>query len=125
MNIAKKTIFYIIIVGIILVVLIPLSYLITTSFSSTLETLDYPKPLIPKISHELKVSWNEDENYYEIKRKSPKGVYEDLYNGSNFDRISKYLEDYLNIKKSPSQLENDFVKAKSQEEPIKLKYYKN
>ena len=125
MNNVKKTLFYILLVGIVSLVLIPLSYLVTISFSSTIETLDYPKPIIPNLYHELRVSYNVDENYYEIERKDAKGNYSPLYNGSNFDRISKYLEDYLNVRKTAEQLENDFITTKDNGTTIHLKYYKN
>lgn len=125
MNIVKKTIFYIIIFGIMFIVLIPVSYLTTISFSSTIETLDYPKPMVPKLTHQLRISWNEEENYYEIKRKNRQDSYQNLYNGSDFSKISKYLEDYLNIKKTPQKLESDFLKAKETGQTIHLKYYKN
>ena len=121
----KKTIFYGLLFTIMMTVIVPVFYLTTISFSSTIETYDYPKRLLPSLSHDLRVSFDEIEGYYIIQRKNTKNEYEDLYISSRFDRIQTYFEDYLNIVKTEEQLEDDFTEAKLTGDVIELRYYKN
>jgi multiple sugar transport system permease protein len=125
MSIVKKTLFYLFIFTIMMTVLIPVSYLTTISFSSTIETYDYPKQMLPSLSHELRVTWDEETSFYTIQRKSNTNTYEDLYISARFDRISTYLESYLNVIKTEDELEEDFVVAKDTGESIDLRYYKS
>ncbi len=125
MHLVKKTLFYGLLFTLVMTVIIPVLYLTTISFSSTIETYDYPKSVLPSLSHDLRVSWDTDGSYYVIERENARGDYEDLYISSRFDRIQKYLEDYLNISKTEEQLEEDFLLAKSSGEAIELRYYKN
>lgn len=124
MSHVKKTLFYVLLASIAMTVIIPVLYLTTISFSSTIETYDYPKQMIPSLKHDLRVSWDDENNWYLIERKNASNTYENLYISSRFDRISKYLEDYLNVVKSEEQLEEDFLVAKTTGEPIHLAYYK-
>lgn len=121
----KKTIFYGLLFTIMMTVIVPVFYLTTISFSSTIETYDYPKRILPSLSHDLRVSFDETEGYYIIQRKNTKNEYEDLYISSRFDRIQTYFEDYLNIVKTEEQLEDDFTEAKLTGDVIELRYYKN
>jgi ABC-type glycerol-3-phosphate transport system permease component len=121
----KKTIFYILLTGIMLLVLIPLSYLTTIAFSNSVEINDFPKTLFPTLKETLIVDWDEDNNYYIISRVDNSGEFEDLYLSSRYDRISNYLETYLNIYKTEEEIENDFIVAQTDNEVIEIDYYKN
>jgi len=121
----KKTIFYILLTGIMLLVLIPLSYLTTIAFSNSVEINDFPKTLFPTFKETLIVDWDEDNNYYIISRVDNSGEFEDLYMSSRYDRISNYLETYLNIYKTEAELESDFLIAQTNNEVIEVDYYKN
>lgn len=125
MSYIKKTLFYLFLFTIAMTVIVPVLYLTTISFSSTIETYDYPKKMIPSLSHELRVSWDDEGSYYIVERKNTKNEYEDLYISSQFDRIQKYLESYLNVIKTEDELEEDFIVARNTGDAVNLRYYKN
>lgn len=125
MSIVKKTFFYMIIFTILMTVVTPISYLSTISFSSTIETFDYPKQMLPSLSHELRVSWDDETSLYTLERKNNVNNYEALYIGGRFDRISSYIENYLNVIKTEIELEEDFTMARTTGSPVELRYYKS
>lgn len=125
MSIVKKTFFYMIIFTIMMTVVTPISYLSTISFSSTIETFDYPKQVLPSLSHELRVSWDDETSLYTLERKNNVNNYEALYIGGRFDRISSYIENYLNVIKTEIELEEDFTMARTTGSPVELRYYKS
>jgi multiple sugar transport system permease protein len=108
-----------------MMVLIPLSYLVSISFSSAAEINDYPKQMFPSFSHELAVTWDEENSYYILERKNNAGKYEELYMSSKFDRIQAYLETQLNVYVEEEDLEKDFVQAKELGQKIELTYRKS
>lgn len=121
----KRLIFYCIITLIASTVIIPMLYLCSLGFSSSIEVSDYPKQLIPSFKHELKVEWDTDNYYYIISRKDNEGVFEELYYGSKISKIKTYLEMHLNVDKSEDELESDFIVAKNTGKVIDLTYNKN
>lgn len=125
MSVVKKTLFYILITGIMLIVLIPLSYLSTIAFSNSIEINDFPKTMIPTFKEDLVIDWDEDNNYYIISRVENNGEIEELYYSSQYDRISKYFETYLNVKVDEETLEEDFLPAKDQGEILEISYRKS
>lgn len=125
MSIVKKTLFYMVIFTIVMTVITPISYLTTLSFSSTIETFDYPKQMLPSLYHELRVSWDEETSFYTLERKNNVNNYEDLYISGRFDRISNYIASYLNVIKTEAELEEDFVVARTTGNPVELQYYKS
>jgi len=124
-NAGKKVVFYSIITFIVFTVIIPMLYLTTLSFSSSIEVSDYPKQMIPSFSHDLRVEWDEENLYYKLARLDNSGEYEELYFGSKFNRIEKYISTYLNVSKSVDEIENDFSVSKETGETVYLKYNKN
>lgn len=125
MSVVKKTLFYILITGIMLIVLIPLSYLSTIAFSNSIEINDFPKTMLPTFKEDLIIDWDEDNNYYIISRVENNGEIEELYYSSQYDRISKYFETYLNVKVDEETLEEDFLPAKDQGEILEISYRKS
>lgn len=125
MSVVKKTLFYILITGIMLIVLIPLSYLSTIAFCNSIEINDFPKTMLPTFKEDLVIDWDEDNNYYIISRVENNGEIEELYYSSQYDRISKYFETYLNVKVDEETLEEDFLPAKDQGEILEISYRKS
>ena len=124
-NTWKKTGFYLIIVFLSFTVIIPMMYLTTTSFSSSIEIADYPKQLIPSLSHDLKIEWDEEESYYILYRQANDGEYDGLYFGTSYEKFQDYLTTYLNVSKTEEELEDDFSVARDTGEPVYLKYNKD
>lgn len=121
----KKTLFYILITGVMLLVLIPMSYLITIAFSNSVEINDFPKTLFPTFKETLAVDWDEENSYYVISRVDNSGELENLYFSSKYDRISNYLSTYLNIHKTEEQIKTDFEVTKTDDQVIEVTYYKS
>src|SRR5690554_6788386 len=96
-NIIKPTLLYILISGIVLLVIIPLLYLTTVSFSNSLEINSFPKKIVPSFSETILVKYDDESELYLIQRRTPRGDVEDIYLFSDFEKASKYLKDYLNI----------------------------
>ena len=124
-NIMNKTFVYLISTFIVSIIIVPLMYLSTISLSSQNESLRYPKEFLPTFRNELIVDWDEENLYYYIQIRRPSGVIDDLYYGARFDRISNYLEIYLNIEVTPEQLEIDFTPARDNNVVLNLTYNKN
>ncbi|AUD64604.1 hypothetical protein BK011_02500 [Tenericutes bacterium MZ-XQ] len=124
-SIVKSTLFYMFIVGIMLVVLIPLSYLVTISFSNSVELSEFPKSMLPSFREELIVDWDEEEEYYLVSRENASGTIVDLYASSNFERISDYFRDYLNLRVDPEELEADFIETRNDGTVIEVVYRKS
>jgi len=123
-NIVKKSILYILISTISLIIIIPFLYLTTVSFSNTLEVNSYPKRLIPRFRETLVVEYNLDEEYYSISRKNASGSIETIYIVYDFEQTSKYLKDSLNLNVGKDKLKEDFLVAKETNEVIEVKYKK-
>lgn len=124
-NILKKTILYLVIVFITLSVLIPLSYLVTISFSSQIEVNDYPKKMLPSLYHNMAVKWDIENQNYIVMRKNNEGIYKELYISAKYDRIRDYLKSQLNIDLKAERIEEDFRVAKDTGEIAEYKYYKS
>jgi len=124
-GIIKSTLFYVFIISIMLVVLVPLSYLVTISFSNSIELSDFPKSMIPSFREELIVEWDEEEEYYLIRRENASGTVVDLYASSNYERISRYFREYLNVYIDEDDVESDFLIARTSGESIEVTYAKN
>ncbi len=124
-SVGKRITFYLIISTILFSVIVPMMYLTTIAFSSAVEISDYPKQLLPDLSHKLKIDWDEDSNYYVISRLNNSYEYEELYYSSRFDRHQNYLTTYLNISKTEEELEDDFIVARETGESVYLKYNKD
>lgn len=124
-NIRKSVLFYLLIIFIGISVILPMMYLINTSMSSAIEANDFPKQILPVLSHNLKVDWDEEKNYYVLSRKSFDGEYKELYYSSKYDRIDNYLKTYLNVSKTENKIEEDFIEAKNTGVSVYLNYNKN
>jgi multiple sugar transport system permease protein len=121
----RKILFYFVIVFLSFTVVIPMSYLSTIAFSSSVELSDYPKPILPSFTHDISVEWDDENEYYILSRENQEGEYVELYYSSRFDRLSDYLSKYLNVSKTEEELEEEFSVAKTLDSPLYLTYHKD
>lgn len=121
----RRIIFYLLIVLISSIVIIPMTYLVNISLSSQLEVNDFPKPLFPRLGHDIKVEWDEEQSYYIISRKSFSGEYRELNYLTDFGEVSVYFRTYLNVVRTSEQYETDFTVAKDTGSPVYLHYNKS
>ncbi len=120
----RKVLFYLLIVLISSIVIIPMTYLVNISFSSQLEVNDFPKPLLPHLGHDIKVEWDEGHSWYVVSRKSFSGEYKELNYLSDFDRVETYFRTYLNVVRTSEQYEADFLVARETGVPVFVHYNK-
>jgi multiple sugar transport system permease protein len=121
---AKKTLFYMFIVFLAFVFLVPLIYLTTTSLTSRIELSDFPRPMIPKLSHDIRIDWDEDNNRYDFYRENNAGEYVYLTFG-DAEGLTDYMTDKMNVKWSEERFEEKFEITKTTGEPVDAKVYKS
>ncbi|MCK5731874.1 MAG: carbohydrate ABC transporter permease [Tenericutes bacterium] len=124
-NVRKSSLFYFAVILIASAVIIPMMYLVNTSISSAIEVNDFPKQILPVLSHDMRIEWDDENSYYIISRKSFTGEYKELTYSSKFDRIETYLITYLNISKTEEEIEEDFIVARNTGEIVYLNYNKD
>jgi len=119
---AKKTLFYILITSISIIIITPLYFLVSLSFLSSRESYQFPLPLVPAISSEFKLE-NGDKGYllsiYEKRDKE----FQTLIDTSNIEKISRYMKTQLNVNVSIEELETYISKLEQQNE-VYFKSYK-
>ncbi len=120
----KKLVFYSFIIFVGFLFILPLIYLSTASLTSRIELSDFPKPLLPKLSHQVEFEWDDEHDYYLFSRLNNAGEYEPLTWGNTED-LSEYLEDKLNVKITPEELEAKIEVSKITGEPVQIKLYKS
>jgi multiple sugar transport system permease protein len=119
----KNVLFYMFIVFVGFVFIVPLIYLTTTSLTSKIEINDFPRPMIPSLSHNVQVSWDEDMNRYDFYWENNAGEYVYKTFGDP-DYLSEYLDDYLNVSITPEELEEQIIDAKTSGDVVDIKLYK-
>ncbi|MFW6298482.1 MAG: carbohydrate ABC transporter permease [Bacillota bacterium] len=124
-RIFTTSILYLIIAIFISIVVIPLLYLTTISLSSNTELNDFPKGFLPDFKEGMEVEWNDEESQYDIYRYSSEDNRQNLYSGTDFDDISRYLERYMNIEVEPETLEEDFEPVKNTDDTLEITYNKS
>ncbi len=123
----KTTLFYLFATFLVSIVIIPLLYLTTISFSSQLDLTMYPKRFFPSLGYDLKVEWMDEPEklYYTISFKNNDGEYQELNYLSAFDRVQRYFDQQLNIVKTEEEIQKDFEVSRMTGEPVYLRYNKD
>ena len=120
----KKALFYIFVFSVGIMFVVPLFYLATTSLTSRIEINDFPRPMIPSFSHIVQFDWDEDNQRYNFYWQNNEGEFEHK-NFGDTERLSEYLDLYLNVSISPEELEEKVITAKTEEELVELRLYKS
>lgn len=114
--------------ALILMIIVPLTYFVTISFSSANEITQFPMRLTPKLGVQVKVSYIDDEmseNFTKYRVMIKEGSsFEPAFSSRNADEIGEYFERYLSVTKSGDELLKDFETTKFEGEKI-FKYNKN
>jgi len=114
-KLAKKTIFYILITGIALIIITPIYFLVSLSFLSSREAYQYPLPLVPAFSSEFKLEKGRKGYLLSIYDPREKG-FETLIDTRHLDKISRYMRTELNVTMSPEEIKKYTDKLKTQKE---------
>ncbi len=120
----KKALFYIFVFSVGIMFVLPLFYLATTSLTSRIEINDFPRPMFPSFSHIVQFDWDEDNQRYNFHWQNNAGEFEHK-NFGDTERLSEYLDLYLNVSISPEELEEKIIDAKTEEEVVELRLYKS
>ncbi len=120
---ANKVLFYMFIIFVGFVFLIPLIYLATTSFTSRIELTDFPKPIVPRLYHDVEFQWDNENERYNFSRLNNAGEYELLIWGDT-NGLSKYVEEKLNVIITPEELEDEISSSKETGDVVHVKLYK-
>ena len=80
--------------------------------------------MIPSFSHIVQFDWDEDNQRYNFYWQNNEGEFEHK-NFGDTERLSEYLDLYLNVSISPEELEEKVITAKTEEELVELRLYKS
>ena len=102
---AKKTLFYILITSLIIIIITPLYFLISLSFLSSREAYQFPLPLVPAISSEFKLEKGEKGYMLSIYEKKDR-EYQNMIDTKDIEKMSRYMKLQLSVNISIEELEN-------------------
>ncbi len=107
---------------VVLLVIVPIAYFIGFSFSSANEIYDFPKQMLPKLSYDLKVNYQD--NMYNVAFKDSDGNYELVISTDELYKVNSILSREYSIVKDLDELEQDFLPAVNGEE-LEITYEKD
>lgn len=122
-KIAAKTVFYLIIVTMVLAILIPfLSFLFSSIYSSD-EVYQFPRSLLPKLHYDMKITWENDMYQLHV---LDEGIddYELKIYSSKLSDIRIYLKKQFSVQVSNNDIEKDFLPSK-EGKPVYVRYKKD
>lgn len=120
----KKYLFYIFVFGVGIMFILPLLYLTTTSLISRVEINDFPRPLLPSLSHKTQFDWDVDNARYNFYWQDNSGEYVHL-NFGDPEYLSEYLDSYLNVSITGDELEEKVESAQTDGEVVDVRLYKS
>jgi len=120
---AKKTLFYILITSIIIIIITPLYFLVSLSFLSSREAYQYPLPLVPTTFSEFKLEKGDKGYLLSIYEKKDK-EYQTMIDTKNVEKMSRYMKTQLSVNISVEKLKNYISKLDKQKE-VYFKCHKN
>ena len=121
-KLAKKTLFYILITSLIIIIMTPLYFLVSLSFLSSREAYQFPLPLVPAISSEFKLEKGDKGYMLSIYEKGDR-EYQTMLDTSDMEKMSRYMKTQLNVDISIEKLEN-YISKLDQQNEVYFKSYK-
>ncbi len=100
----RMTVLYMVVITIIFVILTPVYFLVMTSFLSTREVYSYPLPLIPSFTTEFSLQIGE-RGYLLSVKDSKTGEYETVLDSEDIEKMSVYMQAFLNTLMEESQIQ--------------------
>jgi len=119
---AKKTLFYIIITSIGIIIITPLYFLVSLSFLSSREAYQYPLPFVPAISSEFKLEKGDKGYMLSIYEKKDR-EYQNMIDTKDIEKMSRYMKLQLSVDVSIEELEN-YISKLDQQNEVYFKSYK-
>jgi len=120
----SRTIYFLILVTIAGIVLLPIFYFLTISFASNYEAYQFPAKIFPTFSYPARLRYNADaENYTLLIKKGAE--FEAIKTTSDVLDFSLYCKNQLNVLISTPSVQALFDKAKSADTVIQIKLKKD
>jgi multiple sugar transport system permease protein len=112
----KSTLFYLLVITIVLVIILPVFFIVSLSFLTTHESYSYPLPLLPGLTSKFKLTYGE-RGYLLSVQDRVSGEYETVLDTDDLEKMSVYMEDRLGTPVSIPELEEQIARL-SNEDPV-------
>jgi multiple sugar transport system permease protein len=120
----RLTVIYIIVIGIVFIILVPVYFLVSLSFLSTREAYQFPLPLVPDFTTEFALTKSEDgDGYVLYVYDDQSGEYESVLDTPDRARMSTYARNFLNTIVRDDEFEEQIVKLEQQVEEEGIVYF--
>lgn len=107
-----KTVFYLFIATMLLGIILPIFFFLSTSFYSGYEMYQFPKAFFPKSEFDFKVTW-ENETYNLFIYEEQLDEYELLISSSKPEEFRRFMKRELSVVLDDERIGRDFSKAKN------------
>ncbi|MEA3337149.1 MAG: carbohydrate ABC transporter permease [Chloroflexota bacterium] len=111
-RVGRRTVLYIVVVGVVLVILTPVYFLVSLSFLSTREAYQYPLPLFPDFTTEFKLERGE-RGYLLSVYDDQSGEYETVLDTEDMEKVSTYMRTFLNTLMTPEEIQQQVDRLES------------
>jgi len=112
----RSTLFYLFVITIALVIIIPVFFIISLSFLTTHEAYSYPLPLLPGLTSKFNITYGERGYLLSVYDRVNK-VYETVLDTDDLEKMVVYMENRLGTNISIQELEEQIAKL-STENPV-------
>jgi len=110
---AKMTAFYIIVIGILIAILLPIFFIVSLSFLSTREAYRYPLPLLPALTTKFKLSHG-DRGYLLSVYDRVEKEYMSVLDTQDLEKMSQYTRYQLGTPMTVEEIEQEILKLETQ-----------
>ena len=115
LNPAERTAFIIIMAGLLLSVVIPMMFYLTSAFTSDAENMEFPRRLFPKFTVTVQVEYDAGRDAFEIFYDSGRGYgFESVLTSNNPSRLRSLFSQQYSVTKSGEELLKDFEITKTE-----------
>ncbi len=120
----RLTVIYIVVIGILFIILVPVYFLVSLSFLSTREAYQFPLPLVPDFTTEFAITHNEDgDGYVLYVYDDQEGEYKSVLDTSDRAKMSTYARNFLNTIVDIDEFEEQIVKLEQEVEEEGIVYF--
>ena len=120
----RLTVIYIVVIGILFIILVPVYFLVSLSFLSTREAYQFPLPLVPDFTTEFALDKNEEgDGYVLYVYDDQEEEYKSVLDTADLDKMSTYARTFLNTIVDADEFEEQIVKLEQQVEEDGIVYF--
>jgi len=124
-KLAKKTLFYVMVSGVAMTMIIPMYFLISLSFLSGREAYSFPIPLVPSFSNELKLESSTGEKVLVSVWDKVEKKFKSVGNSSSVGKLERTLEKNLALSIDEESFKEKFEEVKKTKQPVEFKARKD